>query len=62
MLRRVKPALACLLLALVSQPTNAMIRHVFVFEPPVSIEQFDIWYFQSRAGMCAPLRAVAKAL
>ena len=53
MFKRMKPALtACLLAALVAQPAEAMIRHVFIFEPAVSLDVFDIWYFRHHAPEC----------
>src|SRR5262245_63420936 len=53
MFMRMKPALiACLLVALVTQPAEAMIRHVFIFEPAVSLDVFDIWYFRHHAPEC----------
>ena len=43
---------ACPLTALISQPALGMIRHVFIFEPPVSLEVFDVWYFRHHAPEC----------
>ena len=51
--RRMKPAfIACLLMAVAAAPSQAMIRHVFIFEPPVSLDVFDIWYFRHHAPEC----------
>ncbi len=38
--------------ALVAQPAQGMIRHVFIFEPPVSLDVFDVWYFRHHAPEC----------
>lgn len=48
-----KPAIiACLLASLATQPAQAMIRHVFIFEPPVNLDVFDVWYFRRHAPEC----------
>jgi hypothetical protein len=35
--------IACMLTAITTSPFQAMIRHVFIFEPPVSLDVFGVW-------------------
>lgn len=44
----------CIFLLVVSVVSQAqgMIRHIFVFEPAVSLEEFDIWYFRVHSQEC----------
>jgi hypothetical protein len=41
-----------LLTAFLANEAQAMIRHVFIFEPPVSLDQFDVWYFRHHSQEC----------